>query len=154
MFDVFVSTLRCPRCGTVNSPAANANMQTHIRGGSAYGDELAVGYVFEKVYLETEHLLGAGYALIKAPPTTGPIRLLDIWSCPACETDQWAMVEIADRRIERIEAVSMNRATLEAANFISEMNAELLAAALMGISWAEVSERKLDSVEVLRQRLE
>lgn len=154
MFDYFIAELRCPRCGTISPSTANTSRQTHIRGGTAYGSELAVGYSFDPVYLETEHILGAGYALIARPAAMGPIRLLDVWICPACETEQWAVVEIAGGRIERIEAVPINRATLEAANFISDVNADLLAAALMDVSPIELTERKLNSVEILRQRLE
>lgn len=154
MFDYFVAELRCPRCGTISPITENINMQTHIRGGSAHGSELTVGYSFDPVYLKTEHILGAGYALIAPPAPTGPIRLLDVWTCQACETEQFAMIEIVGARIVRIEAVPMNRATLEAANFISDVNAELLAAALMDISPAELAQRKLHPVEILRQRLE
>jgi hypothetical protein len=153
MFDYFVAELRCPRCGATSSTDENTSMQTHIRGGSADGSELTVGYSFSPVYLETEHIIGAGYALI-APPAPGePIRLLDVWACPACDTEQWAMIEIAGGRIARIEAVPMNPETLKAANFISDVNAELLAAALLDISPAELTKRKLDPVDVLRQRL-
>ncbi len=152
MYDYFIAELRCPRCGTVSPTTAYTNMQTHLRG-DADGSTLGVGYEFEPVDLTTKHILGAGYTLIARPSEGGPIRLLDVWNCPACETEQWAMVEIANRRITRIEAVSMDRITFESANFISEVNAELLAAALMGISWAEFSERSLDSVIILRQHL-
>jgi hypothetical protein len=57
-------------------------------------------------------------------------------------------------RIELIEAVRMNRSTLEAANFISDVNADLLASALTDLSTAELAERNLNSVDILRQRLE
>jgi len=46
------------------------------------------------------------------------IRLLDVWTCPECATEQWAVVEVAGTRIDRIEGVLLNRATLEGANFI------------------------------------
>jgi hypothetical protein len=152
MYDYFVAELRCPRCGAVNPTTAYTNMQTHLRG-DADGSALAVGYEFEPVDLATKHIVGAGYSLISPPSDGRPIRLLDVWNCPACETEQWAMVEIVGRKIARIEAVSMNRATFETANFISEVNAELLAVTLMGISWGEFSERNLNSVEVLKQLL-
>jgi hypothetical protein len=129
-------------------------MQTHIQGSSADESALVVGYSFNPVSLKTEHLLGSGYALIAPPTATAPIRLLDVWICPACETEQWAFVDISGGRIERIEAVLMSRSTLEAASFISDTSAELLATALMDISPSELTDRKLDSVEVLRQRLE
>lgn len=152
MYDYFVAELRCPRCRTANSTTANTNMQTHIRD-DADGSSLTVGYLFDPVDLKTENVLTSGYALIKPPEATKTIRLLDVWMCPVCETEQWAMVEIANGRIERIEAVPMNRATLEAANFISDVNAELLAAKLMNISPAELSKRKVNPVDVLRQQL-
>lgn len=153
MYDYLVAELRCPRCGTINSTTAYTNMQTHIRGGGADGSELAVGTRLEPVDLTTEHLEGAGYALINLPSDVNSLRLLDVWICPACNTEQWAMIEIVAGRIERIEAVAMNRATFEAANFIDDLNAELLAAELLGIPLAEFSERKLSCVEILRQRL-
>jgi hypothetical protein len=152
MYDYFVAELRCPRCGTVNSATANINMQTHIRD-DADGSSLAVGYLFDPVDLKTENVLSSGYALVSPPAVAGTLRLLDTWTCPACETEQWAAVEIVNGRIERIEAVPMNRATLEATNFISDVNAELLAAALMDMPPAEWAKLKLNSIDVLRQRL-
>jgi hypothetical protein len=59
--------------------------------------------------------------------------LLDVWTCPECETEQWAAVEVAETRIDRIEGVLLNRATLEGANFISDADAELLAESLPGL---------------------
>jgi hypothetical protein len=105
------------------------------------------------VYLTTEHLERAGYALISPPSDASSLRLLDVWICPACNIEQWAMIEIVAERIEHIEAVDMSRAAFEAANFIDDIHAELLAAELLGIPSAEFSERKLGSVEILRQRL-
>jgi hypothetical protein len=152
MYDYFAAELLCPSCATANSAAAYTNMQTHLRG-DADGSTLAVGYEFEAADLIAKHVLGAGYALVSPPSHEGSIRLLEVWHCPACEAQQWAMVEIVGQKIARIEAVSMDRRALESANYISEVNAELLAATLMGTSWAEFSERKLNSVEVLKQRL-
>jgi hypothetical protein len=126
MFDDFVAELQCPNCGTVHPPTTYVGMQTYIRGYPD-GSTLRIGYVFEPRDLTTKSLIGASYALISEPPPGGPIRLLDVWSCPACHTDQWAMVTIADGRLQQIEAVTMTRATLEAANFISDLNADILA---------------------------
>lgn len=151
MFDYFVAALHCRRCGNVSPATAITGMQTHVRS-DADGSELGVGFSFEPIDLTTTHILGAGYALITAP-RGGSIRLLDVWTCPRCQTEEWAMVEILGGRIERIESALINRATLEAADFISDVSADLLAAALMGISSAELTRRKLSNVEVLRQRL-
>jgi hypothetical protein len=152
MYDHFTGELRCPRCGTINSTIAYTNMQTHLRS-DADGSALAVGYEFQLVDLTTKHILDAGYSLVSPPYEGGASRLLEVWNCPVCETEQWAMVEIVNRKVARIEAVLMNRTTFEAANFISEVNAELLSVTLMGILWAEFSERKLNSVDVLKQQL-
>ena len=146
MYDIFVAELTCPNCGAV---VAKAEIKTHIRDGLADGSELGVGYEFDPVELTTEWILAAGYLLVNAPGAGEPIRLLDVWICPSCETEQWAVVEIADRRIRSIEAVKLDRATLESANFISEVDADLLADALRG----EQPARGEGGVDVLRQRL-
>lgn len=153
MYDYFVAELRCPGCGTSNPTTAYTNLQTHIRGGGADGSELAVGTSLAPVYLTTDHLVNAGYTLIKPPTVVNSVRVLGVWICPVCNTEQWAMIEIDSGQIACIEAVVMNRASFEAANFIDDVHAELLAAELLSIPVAEFSERKLDSVKILRQRL-
>lgn len=153
MYDYFIADFECSECGTVNPTTAYTNLQTHIRGSGADGSGLRVETVLAPVYLTTEHLVNAGYALIALPTTAKSLTLLDVWICPVCNTEQWAMIEIGSRRIVRIEAVVMNRATFEAANFIDDTYAEILAAELLGIPVAEFLERELDSIETLRQRL-
>ena len=58
------------------------------------------------------------------------------------------MVEISDRKIRSIEAVKLDRATLESANFISDLEADLLAQSLL-----EQPATGASSVEILRQHL-
>lgn len=153
MYDYFIAELRCRGCGTINPTTAYTNLQTHIRGSGADGSELTVAAVLAPVYLTTEHLVSAGYALIAPPTAVNSLRLLDVWICPVCATEQWAEIEIGSGRIERIEAVTLNHATFGAANFIDDLHAELLAADLLGIPSTDFSERKLNSIEILRQRL-
>lgn len=126
MFDVFVAEMQCPNCEKALSVTADTGMQTYIRSDPD-GSMLGIGYTFDPRELTTKSLIGASYALIAEPPPGGPIRLLNTWSCPACQTEQWAMVTISDRRIQKIEPVAMNRATFEAANFITDVDADLLA---------------------------
>jgi hypothetical protein len=152
MYDYFNANLTCPRCGNASGPRARINMQTHIRD-DADGSTLEVGYEFDASDLKEESILSSSYSLIRPPDSQQAIRVLNIWRCPSCRTDQWAVVEIMERKIIRIEAVSMSRAVLEEANFIGEVNAELLAATLIDIPSRELSERKLDVVTVLRQHL-
>lgn len=146
MFDVFVAPCRCPGCSAF---VPDAEIKTHIRGISADGSALGVGFEFDPFDLTTENILDTDYALVNPPDADGPIRLLDVWICRQCETEQWAMVEIADRKIRSIEAVKLDRATLKSANFISEVNADLLAEALQG----EESATGESSVEILRRQL-
>lgn len=146
MYDILVARLRCPNCDTV---VLDAEIKTYIRDGSADGSALRIGFEFDRVDLDTESILDAGYVLVNLPDADWPIRLLDVWICPQCETEQWAMIEIADWKIRSIEAVQLDRATLESANFISDVNANLLAEALLG----EEPTTSESSVEILRRHL-
>jgi len=144
-FDVIVGPLQCPNCGAEDV----AEIQTRIRGGSADGSGLDIGFEFDAVDLKTERLLGRGYALVRAPAVGEPIRLLDVWSCWTCETEQWAVVEIANRTLRSVEAVTLDQATLDSANFISEVNAFVLAEYLRGDRLAS----RDDAVAELRRLL-
>jgi hypothetical protein len=146
LFDVFIAPLRCPGCGILTP---EAEIQTHIRGSAADGSSLMAGFSFDPADLTTDHILAANYSLVRPPGPDGTIRLLDVWICPQCETEQWASVEIADRKIRDIHAVTLDRATLESANFISDVNADLLADALR----EEEGATGETSVEILRRRL-
>lgn len=46
--------------------------------------------------------------------------------------DNWALITISGTEITGIEAVTLDRATLDSGNFIPEVNADLLAEALRG----------------------
>jgi len=150
MYDVFVAELRCPSCSRVASITANTAMQTHIRD-DADGSELKVGFVFDPRDLTTKSIIDSDYALIAEPPPGGPIRLLDVWRCPACSTEQWAMVTIADGRITSIEPVVLSRSTLAAANFVSDTNAALAAQRFEDVNFPYTA--GATSVDVLRRHL-
>jgi hypothetical protein len=145
-FDVLIAPLHCPNCGAA---AQEAEIQTHIRGGLADGSMLGVGTELDAVALDREHLAGAGYALVKEPCAGAPIRLLDVWTCPRCQTEQWATIEIAGRIIRSVEPVTLDRRTLESANYISDVDADLLAKSLMDKEPATAE----SSVEILLRRL-
>jgi hypothetical protein len=144
MFDVFLASLRCPGCDAV----VDAEIQTHIRDGSADGSALRVGFEFDATDLTTESLVDAGYRLVNPADPDGPIRLLDIWICPHCNSEQWALIEIAGRTIRSIEPVKLDRSRLESAHFISDVNADLLAKRLLGEEPAGET-----TVQILRRRL-
>jgi hypothetical protein len=144
MYDVFVANLQCPGCSAVASVNDNTAMQTHVRC-DADGAALGVGFQFEPNDLETEDIVRGGYLLVSPPVQGKPIRLLEVWICPSCQTEQWAAITIDDNCIQDIEAVRLDGAALRAANFISEVNAELLAEHLAGL--------RTDVVETLRRIL-
>jgi hypothetical protein len=146
MFDLFVAPLRCPHCA---AETPEAQIQTHIRGESADGSELGIGAEIEPYFLTTDQIVRSGYALVNPPAPGDPIRLLDVWICRYCQTEQWALVVIAGGRVARIEAVTLDRETLESANFISDLDADLLADSLR----APDDDSRLSAVDVLRQRL-
>lgn len=144
MLDVFVAPLRCPACG---ADVPDAEIQTYIRDGSADGSALRVGFELDEADVTIESIQNAGYLMVTMPDHGGPMRLLDVWICPACQTEPWATVEIRGRRIHEIVAVTLDRATLVSSHFISETNANILADSLRG------DLEGVDSVEVLRRRL-
>ena len=146
MFDIFVAPLKCPNCGTLMH---DAEIKTHIRNVSADSSRFGVGFEFDALDLTIESIMDSDYSLVKPPYADGPIRLLDVWICTQCDTEQWAIVEVVDRRISSIKAVRLDRVTLESVNFISEVNVQLLAEALRG----EQTNTDVSSVEILRQRL-
>jgi hypothetical protein len=146
MFDVFVAELRCPACRAVVPESANTNMQTYIRDDDADGTALRVGTELDPDLLTTERLVRLDYTLISEPKSGGDIHILNTWSCPECDSDRWAMITIADARITSIAAVNLTLPVLERANFISEVNADLLAGSFP-------HDPGLSSVDVLRANL-
>jgi hypothetical protein len=151
MYDYFISELQCPGCLVVH-PAEASSLKTHLRE-DADGTLLRVGYAFDPADLRADRIVDSSYLLVSAPTAADSPRLLDTWSCPACKTTQWALIEILEGRLSGIKAVPMNAATLREADFISEVDGELLAAALLDVPPWELTEQKIDPIEVLRQRL-
>lgn len=145
MFDSFIASLRCPNCGAMEE---NAEIQTHIRTISADGSALKIGFELDQSDVETENILGGAYLLVNPPDDIEPIRILDVWRCSHCKTEQWAVVEINERKIFSIEAVKLDRNTLESANFISDINAELLAKSLQ----EDQQVTSENCVDILRQK--
>ncbi len=101
MLDWLIGPLHCPNCG-VDAPTAS--IETHIRGISAEGAGIRVGFELDPEELKSDSILDAGYALVHEPDVGGPIRFLEVWSCPSCHTEAWAMIEIVDRRVSKITA--------------------------------------------------
>lgn len=152
MYDWFVAALHCPACGSVSPPTSATNMQTHLRD-DADGAELAVGAELDPLDVRTEGILRSSYQLVAAPAPGEPIRLLEVWRCPTCERDDnWALITIDGARIVSIDAVALDRATLERAHFISDQ-CFLLAAQLSDVPATGLASGAVSSVETLRAHL-
>ncbi|MFT3770317.1 MAG: hypothetical protein QM820_33230 [Minicystis sp.] len=152
MYDFFVAPLRCPACGAESPAGARTNMQTRLRD-DADGSALTVGTRLSPGDVDPDNILDAAYQSIRRPAPGEPIRLLETWHCPACgRSDNWAVVEIDDGVIEKIEAVKLDRATLESAHFISDQ-CEILAAQISDVPARDLATGKVSCVDVLRARL-
>jgi hypothetical protein len=119
MFDTIIVTLPCggePHVGEI---------QTRIRGSAADDSTLSVGYSFESGKLTRENLERNGYVQVNAVPPGAPIRLLDLWSCIDCRSERWVLWEIADGELRSVEPVELDRATLDRAHYVNQLNAEL-----------------------------
>ena len=123
MFDWFVAKLRCPQCGTISPATSATNMQTHLRD-DADGSELGVGARLDPLDIRPDDILSSAYQLVAQPEPGQEIRLLKVWECPACgHADNWAMIAIRNApvaSIEAIDAVTLDRATLDRVHFISD----------------------------------
>lgn len=149
MFDWFVASLRCPVCGTVSPNTSVTNMQTHLRD-DANGSELAVGTLLDPLDVRRDDILNSGYLLVSDPVEGEAIHLLEVWECPSCgSADNWALITISGTEIIEIKEIALNRTALESANFISEVNADLLAEVLKG----EEPATNESSVDTLRRLL-
>lgn len=152
MFDWFVAPLRCPACGAVSPPTSVTNMQTHLRD-DANGSELAVGADLDALDVRTGDILSSGYQLVSEPTPSEAIHLLEVWQCPSCgRGDNWALIVIGGSKITAIEAVTLDRAMLERAHFISDQ-CFVLAAQLSDVSAADLSAGNVSCVKTLRERL-
>ena len=155
MYDWFVAKLRCPECGTTSAATSATNMQTHLRD-DADSSELGVGAHLDPLDVRPDDILNSGYQLVSRPQPGQPIRLLEVWNCPACgHANNWAMISIDvsdDATIEGIEAVRLDRANLDKAHFISD-SCMFVAAQLTGASLEEVASETARCVGLLRELL-
>jgi hypothetical protein len=146
VYDFFVAPLRCPRCDQV-SPADNrTNIQTKLRGERAYLVQLGVG---DRIAYELADAAGWGYLVVHPP--VQPVHFGQMWECPYCHHyPNWAEVSIAGDRIEQIEAVPLNGATLARLHFLDEDAGAFIAEAV----GRELTEAWDDLVPLLREYLE
>ncbi len=163
MYDWFISRLRCDSCGATSPATSATNMQTHLRD-DADGSELGVGAQLDPLDVRTGDILASGYQLVAQPAPGELIRLLEMWECPVCKkSDNWAMITLRGASvpstectpapsIESIDAVTLDRETLERAHFISDA-CEMVAARLAGLQFEDLTDG-VSCVELLREHLQ
>lgn len=150
MYDYFVAALKCPNCAAVSPATSATNMQTHLRD-DAHGIELGVGDQLDPRDLGDDDIADSGYLPVNRRDDAR-IRLLDQWQCPTCQRENWAQVTVDGSTISAIEAVTLDRATLMRAQFITE-SCFILAAQLSGIPADDLMTGKVSPVSVLLDRL-
>jgi len=147
MYDYFVAAMRCAGCGAASPADSSTDLQTHIRY-DARGIEIPVGFQLHARDATDRRIEGSGYLPIGHGRAEGRSRLLDTWSCPTCEHENWACVTIVGTAVVAIEGVTLDRATLESAQFITE-SCFIAAAQVSGLPSQEIT----DPVSVLLERL-
>jgi hypothetical protein len=153
MYDYFVGTMTCSSCGTVSPATSATNLQTYIRH-NARGIEIPIGYELDPRDILDENIESSGYLPIHLDRAEGQTRLLDTWTCPTCSHEVWARVTLDGTRVAAIEGVTLDRATLASAQFITE-NCFITAAQISGIPAQDLmmGTGTLDPVKVLLERL-
>lgn len=116
-FDFFTAELACPTCGKLASGNAIAVMQTRIQR-DPQGKYLKVG---DQIDLAPGGPSQNGYLTVKKPQPDAPIHLLEVWSCPFCNTvPNWSEVILENEQIKSITALSLNCEILERIHYITE----------------------------------
>jgi hypothetical protein len=126
-------------------------MQTHMRD-DASGIEIGVGFRLDPLEVRDQDIESSGYLPISRERADGRIRLLETWTCPNCHRENWGRVTIAGTEVIAIEGVTLDRATLAGAQFITE-SCYILAAQLSDIPADHLVTGKTNPVTVLLERL-
>jgi len=151
MYDYFVAAMTCANCKTTSPADSSTNMQTHLRD-DARGIEIGVGFQLDPLELRDQDIESSGYLPVSRERVDGRIRLLETWSCPTCQHENWARVTIAGTEVVAIEGATLDRATLAGAQFITE-SCFIAAARVSGIPTQELMMGTVDPVSVLLERL-
>jgi hypothetical protein len=152
MYDYFVAAMTCPNCGVTSPATSSTNMQTHLRD-DAQGIEIGVGFQLDPLEVRDQDIESSGYLPVSHERPDGRIRLLELWTCPTCHQDNnWGRVTIAGTEIVAIEGVTLDRATLADAQFITE-SCFILAAQVSDIPADDLVTSKVNPVTVLLERL-
>jgi hypothetical protein len=147
MYDYFVGAMTCSNCGAVSTADSSTNLQTYIRH-NARGIEIPVGFQLDACDATDQSIASSAYLPVGRGRTDGQTRLLDTWTCPTCKRENWARVTLVGTEVAAIEGVTLDRATLESAQFITD-SCFIAAAQVSGIPAQEIT----DPVNVLLERL-
>jgi hypothetical protein len=151
MYDYFVAAMKCPNCGTVSPADASTNMQTHVRD-DASGIEIGVGFQLDPLEVRDQDLEASGYLPVGCGRTDDRVRLLNQWTCPTCDHENWGRVTLVGTEVVAIEGVPLDQATLAGAQFIAQ-SCYVDAARVSDIPVRDLLEGKVNPVSVLLDRL-
>jgi phage FluMu protein Com len=151
MYDFFVAAMKCPSCGSVSQADSSTNMQTYVRR-NAEGLEIPVGFQLDAIDAREDRIQQQGYLAVGRGRPDDRTRLIDQWQCPTCKHENWAQITLDGGRVTAIDAVTLDRATLTGAQFITE-NCFILAGQLSEISGEELTTGAVSPVSVLLDRL-
>ena len=108
----------------------------------------AYASVGDRIAYELADASGWGYLVVQ--PAAQPVHFGQMWECPYCHHyPNWAEVSIAGDRIEQIDAVRLNGATLARLHFLDEDVGAFIAEAV----GRELTEAWDDLVPLLREYL-
>lgn len=149
-YDFFVANLKCPVCGETTPADTSTNMQTYLRDEP----EMASLTVGDPLALDPERIRRGeydGYYSVRAPEPGEPIRILQTWECPSCDSPaNWAEIVVRAGLIDSIDAVNFDREPFERSHLISN-DAISIAADLTGKPFSQLVEE--DIVQLLREKL-
>jgi hypothetical protein len=108
----FIATLTCQWCAKSNELYIQTSLPIETNGQYS---EHRVGDPIDTTSPES-----AGYLKLRDIRKGEPLRLLELWDCPACGRANWAEVEIDQERVQAIRGVPWNQPALDHAQYLTE----------------------------------
>jgi hypothetical protein len=113
-YSYFVAELQCPGCGTSTESTVMTKVESDPGTVIRAGDSLDVTVIDMKY----------SHYTLRAPQPGEPLRILESWSCPACGRPGWIEIVVDDGRVQSIDVVPFDTATLDRVHFVADQLAE------------------------------
>lgn len=114
-YSYIVSELRCDACGRASAATVVTKVDVEPATVLRVGSPVDVN-VSDMAFT---------HCLVRKPAQDEPIRFLEAWDCPACDSPEWVEVSISGGRIREVRVVGFDRGTLDRIHFVSEDVAQL-----------------------------